>query len=77
MVCDAHEPKTLPAPIGCVGPRDGPMPVRPDQGPALRKLVCDAAGEKLSKDAVERICYLVRRAHGMGLAHNNTQRSEA
>lgn len=63
----AVKPATSPAPSGCIGPRDGPLPVLPHQERELRALIHEAAGETLPIDAVKSVCYLIRRAHGMGL----------
>ena len=53
------------APPGCIGPPN-PLPIHDGQEMAL--VVRDCAGVDLDKDVVKRLVYMMRRAHGIGLA---------
>lgn len=57
-------PAGLP-PEGCIGPPD-PLPLFSDA--KMMKVVRDAAGIPLDKEVAERLVYMLRRAHGIGLA---------
>jgi len=52
-------------PPGCIGPPD-PIPLHDNREMAF--VVQDCAGVDLDKGAVERLVYMLRRAHGIGLA---------
>jgi len=52
-------------PEGCIGPPD-PLPLFSDAD--MIKVVRDAAGIPLDKAVAERLVYMLRRAHGIGLA---------
>jgi hypothetical protein len=56
-------PAGLP-PEGCIGPPD-PIPLFSDA--KMAKIVRDCAGIPLDKDVVERLTYMMRRAHGIGM----------
>lgn len=55
-------------PPGCIGPPD-PLPLFSDAD--MIKVVRDAAGIPLDKDVAERLVYMLRRAHGIGLAEGS------
>lgn len=58
-------PPTLAPPRGCPGPGET-IPIYPDQAESLHALISEAASIELSSPAVERLAYLVRRAHAVG-----------
>ena len=51
-------------PPGCIGPPD-PLPLFSDAD--MIQVVRDAAGIPLDKDVAERLVYMLRRAHGIGM----------
>jgi len=61
-------------PPGCIGPPD-PIPLHDNEEMAF--VVRDCAGVDIDKAAVERLVYMLRRAHGIGLAEGMSRGKKA
>ena len=66
-------PLPLPPPAGLPGPGEQ-MPIHSENG--MRRLIQSAIHESLSKESLDALAYLVRRAHGVGCLAGRKRPSE-